>query len=165
MSTTIQLHQEARGILDRMMDREGALDDEDEVILEHWANASGDKIEALRAVYHRASAEAEHWKREAEKATALRKRAESLMVWTKASGLDLMLDRLELGQDTSIKGVGYTTSQPVLVAPEDPLDWPVAYLREQEPKPDRRAALQALKDGKDIGDGFSIESRPVMVYK
>jgi hypothetical protein len=41
----------------------------------------------------------------------------------------------------------------------------VAYLREQEPKPDRRAALQALKDGKDIGDGFSIESRPVMVYK
>ena len=32
MSTTIQLHQEARSILDRMMDREGALDDEDEVM-------------------------------------------------------------------------------------------------------------------------------------
>ena len=165
MSTTIQLHQEARGILDRMMDREGALDDEDEGILEHWANASGDKIEALRAVYHRASSEAEHWKREADKATALRKRAESLMVWTKASGLDLMLDRLELGQSTAIKGVGYTTSQPVLIAPKNPLDWPVEYLREQAPKPDRRAALQALKDGKDIGDGFSIETRPVMVYK
>ena len=165
MSTTIPLHQEARGILDRMMDQEGALDDEDEVILEHWANAAGDKIEALRAVYHRASSEAEHWKREADKATALRKRAESLMVWTKASGLDLMLDRLELGQSTAIKGVGYTTSQPVLIAPKNPLDWPVEYLREQAPKPDRRAALQALKDGKDIGDGFSLETRPVMVYK
>lgn len=165
MSTSIQLHLEARDILGRIMDRDGVLDEEDEVILSHWANSSGDKLEALRALFHRSRMEVELWKREQERLRAMQKRAESAMVWAKLAGLDLMIDREELGEGTSIPGVAYVRTSKALRAPDDLEDWPVAYLIEQEPRPDRVAALEALKAGKDLGEGFAIEERPSVVYR
>ena len=82
MTTTHQLLQESRAIVDRLMDREGVLTDEDAAILEEWLDGCASKLEALRAVYRRAEAEAEFWKREQERLRAMQKRAEAAMVWT-----------------------------------------------------------------------------------
>ena len=165
MSTSIELLREAGDILGRIMDREGTLDEEDEVILEEWVSSSEDKIEALRAVFHRSKMEAELWKKEQDRHRRLQKRAEAAMAWTKRAGLDLMIKREELGESTKILGVAYVLKSKALRAPDDLEDWPVAYLVEQEPKPDRRAALTALKAGRDLGEGFSIEERPSVIYR
>ena len=41
----------------------------------------------------------------------------------------------------------------------------MAYLVEQAPKLDRKAALKALKSGKDLGDLFGIDERFTAVYR
>lgn len=165
MSTTHELLHTSRALLDRIMDREGVLDDEDETILDDWLGGCESKLEGLRALYRRAESEAALWKREQDRLRAMQKRAESTMAWAKLAGLELLTDRAELGESTSIKGVAHLRLSKALRAPESPLDWPVAYLVEQEPRPDRAGALKALKAGADLGDGFGIDERPSVVYR
>ena len=165
MNNAIKLHRQALDIVNRMMEREGVLDEEDEQVLDEWVKGSGDELEALRAAYHRSASEAEYWKREADRATQMRKRAESCQVLAKAMGRDLMLDRQEMGEKTSVPGVGHIRTSKSLIAPDDYMDWPAAYLKEQDPKLDRAGALKALKSGKDLGEGFRLESRIAMVYR
>jgi hypothetical protein len=77
----------------------------------------------------------------------------------------LLTDRAELGESTSIKGVAHLRLSKALRAPENPLDWPVSFLVEQEPKLDRAGALKALKAGEDLGEGFGIDERSSVVYR
>jgi len=165
MSTAVELHEGAREILCRLMDSGGVLCDEDEELLESWLSSSGSEFEALRALYHRSKVESQLWKDEIERFQKMRKRAESTMVWAKLAGLDLMLDRAELGEPTSIPGIAHIRTTQVLKAPDGFESWPVHLLRESDPRPDRKAALDALKKGVDLGDGFSLENSTSIVYK
>jgi len=165
MSTAKLLHFEAMDIMVRLMQSEGELSDEDEKALEDWSNESGSKISALRALFHRSRIEIQACKEEIERFQKMRKRLESTMVWAKLAGLDLMLDRAELGQDTSIPGIAHIRTTQVLKAPDGFESWPVHLLRESDPRPDRKAALDALKKGADLGDGFSLEDSTSIVYK
>ncbi len=84
---------QAAAILQSLMDNEGALTDEEEAELETWAEGTGDKLEAWRAVYRRAESEAALWKAEKARIVKVQKRAESLMVRAKLAGVEILSAR------------------------------------------------------------------------
>ena len=165
MTTTNELLHTSRALLDRIMDREGVLTEEDEQVIESWLAGCDSKLEGLRALYRRAESEAALWKREQDRLRAMQKRAESTMAWAKLAGLELLTDRAELGESTSVKGVAHIKRSKALRAPDDPLDWPMSFLIEQAPRLDRAGALKALKAGEDLGEGFGIDERASVVYR
>ena len=81
MTTTNELLHTSRALLDRIMDREGVLTEEDEQVIESWLAGCDSKLEGLRALYRRAESEAALWKREQDRLRAMQKRAESTMAW------------------------------------------------------------------------------------
>ena len=156
---------EAGNLLASLMENEGVLTDEDEARLEEWAAGTGDKLGAWRAVYRRAEAEAQIWKAEKARITAMQKRAESLMTRAKLAGLELLEARAELGEPTTIKGLCFLRKPKALSAPDDLSGWPAAFLIERDPSMDRAGALKALKAGEELGEGFAIEERSSITWR
>lgn len=164
MKTHEYLHQ-AAGILQSLMANEGALTDDEEGELEAWAEGTGDKLEAWRAVYRRAEAEQAIWKAEGVRISKSQKRAASVMVRAKLAGVEILDAREHLGEPTSIKGVCHLHRSRSLVAPERLDLWPPEMLIPQDPRPDRTAAANAIKEGRDVGEGFYLEDRRTVVWK
>lgn len=156
---------QAAAILQSLMDNEGALTDEEEAELEAWAEGTGDKLEAWRAVYRRAEAERALWKAEAARCSKVQKRSESVMVRAKLAGVEILNAREKLGEPTSVTGVCHLHRTRSLVAPERLDLWPPEMLIAQDPKPDRKAAAEAIKAGRDVGEGFHMEDRRTVVWK
>jgi hypothetical protein len=156
---------EAGILLASLMDGEGVLTDDDEARLEAWAAGTDDKLGAWRAVYRRAEAEAQIWKAERARIAAIQKRAEALMVRAKLAGVELLEARAELGESTTIKGVCFLRKTRRLRTPERLDLWPPEMLIAQDPKPDRVAALEALKAGRDVGEGFYLEDRSSITWR
>tara|TARA_R110002020_G_scaffold386791_1_gene597535 strand:- start:84 stop:584 length:501 start_codon:yes stop_codon:yes gene_type:complete len=166
MSTSTREYlKQAAGILQSLMDNEGALTDDEEAELETWAEGTGNKLEAWRAVYRRAEAERALWKAEAARCGKVQKRAESLMVRAKLAGVEILSARDQLGEPTSVVGVCHLHRTRSLIAPERLDLWPPEMLIAQDPKPDRKAAAEAVKAGRDVGEGFYLEDRRTVVWK
>lgn len=162
---TYELLAEAGNLLASLMEGEGVLTDEDEARLEEWAAGTDDKLGAWRAVYRRAEAEAQIWKAEKARIAAMQKRAEALMVRAKLAGVELLEARAELGESTSIKGICFLRRTKKMNAPERLDLWPPDMLIPQDPKPDRSAALEALKTGRDVGEGFFLEDHSSITWR
>ena len=156
---------EAGAIVAALMESEGVLTDEDEAKLEAWAAGTGNKLEAWRSVYRRAEAESQIWKDEIKRISGMAKRSQSLMVRAKLAGVDLLQAREDLGESTSIQGVCFLRNTKRLQAPERLDLWPPEMLIAQDPKPDRSAALKALKSGRDVGEGFYLEERSSITWR
>ena len=162
---TYEYIQEAARIVFDLAENEGVLSDEDEEKLIDWASGTEDKLEAWRAIYRRAEAEAMLAKAEALRHSKIQKRFESVMVRAKLAGVDLLEARELVGESTNVQGVAHLMRGTSFVAPKDLASWPAEYLVEQDPKPDRTAARKAMQNGKSLGDGFRRENRSSIVWK
>ena len=165
MSSTYEYLNQAAEILQSLMANEGSLTGEEEGELEAWAEGTGDKLEAWRAVYRRAEAEQAIWKAEAARGVKAQRRAELLMMRAKLEGVKILDAREQLGEATNVKGVCHLHRSMSLVAPERLDLWPPDMLIPQDPKPDRKAAAAAVKAGRDVGEGFHLEDRRSIVWK
>ena len=162
---TFELLNEAGKMVERLMAQEGEITDEDCQAIEAWADDTGDKLNALRAVYRRLASEREVWAHEESRIKDAKTRASLGMFRVKHLASELLEAREALGEPTNVKGVAHLRRTTVLGAPEDILDWPVDFLIQPSPKPDRKKALAALKSGEDLPDGFSLQSRASTVFK
>lgn len=162
---TFELLNEAGKMVDRLMAQEGEITDEDCQAIEEWADDTGDKLNALRAVYRRLDSEREVWAHEEGRIKDAKIRATKGIERVKHLASELLEAREALGEPTNVKGVAHLRRTTVLGAPENVLDWPVDFLIQPSPKPDRKKALAALKAGEDLPDGFSLQSRASTVFK
>ena len=165
MGSTFDLMLEAGGLVERLMAAEGELSAERAEGLEGWAEETGDKLGALRAVYRRLDAEVSTWKHEEGRARDMRKRAERNQGRIKGLAVQLFLAREELGEPTSIKGVAHLRKTVSARYPEELTAWPEGLLIDQDPKPDRRGALERMKSGELTAEGFELVETCSVVFK
>ncbi len=163
--STFELLTEAGRLVERLMSQEGEITDDDYRAIEEWAEGTDDKLSALRAVYRRLVAEKQVWAHEEGLVKDAKARAVKGMDRVKRLGAELLEAREALGEPTNVTGVAHLRRTTALSAPEDVIDWPVDFLIQPSPKPDRKKALAALKAGEDLPDGFSLESRSTAVFK
>tara|TARA_R110000824_G_scaffold78664_1_gene198431 strand:- start:3306 stop:3782 length:477 start_codon:yes stop_codon:yes gene_type:complete len=156
---------EAGGLVAELMAAEGELSEELAQGLEGWAAETGDKLGALRAVYRRLEAEVSTWKHEEQLAQGMRKRAQDAQGRVKGLAVQLLLAREELGEPTSIKGVAHLRKTVSGHYPEELVAWPEGLLIAQDPKPDRRGALERMKSGELTADGFELVERCSVIFK
>lgn len=160
--TTYELMRQAEQILAQDYDSPEAMN----LALERWADAQEDKLEAIRAVLHKLEAEAELMGTEEARFRDRRRLIERSSERIEAMALNLLLKREEMGLEAKVKAPTYSAwvaKVAVVVGPEDPALWPDAFTS-IERKPNKAAALQALRGGESI-DGLRLETKRYVRFK
>ena len=157
MAKTLDLLNEARGVVQEIMEAEGEFTEEQEEWLTEYMQKSEDQAEWLGHVYRRSTAESDFIDKQIRRLMAEKKKANGTAAWARKSMRDFLLIREELGESTNIKGVAHLSKRTKLLYPDSPDAWPAKFLIEQPPKLDQSGLKKAFKD-KEPPEGFRWES-------
>jgi hypothetical protein len=164
MGKAIDVINEARSVVQQIMESEGEFTEEQEAWLQEHMKASDNAAEWLANLYRRSAAESEYIDKEIRRLMTEKKKANRTSSWARNSMRELLLVRQELGESTNIRGVAHLMRRSKLLYPDTPDAWPPKFLIEQPPRLDVQGIKKAFKD-KELPAGFRWEESIAAVMK
>jgi len=159
LSSAFDLTVEAGRLVALLEDEGGALTPESEQRLAEYFEAAPDKLGAIAAVVRRLNAEADHFKRLADRATARVKSLRTKRERLRGNARELLIAHRDLTGESAIRGDHFSahlSRTASMTSPSDPDAWPPEFVSVEEvTKLDRRGALSALRGGAEF-EGFSL---------